>query len=237
MSQTAVKDQHTEGIAVFESPAYAQDAAARVHGMHFDENCVLEAQVNNELDEKSRDANEIATINLLNTKLKLHEYRKNEKESLNNNVEHERNNLDKKPSEDDKDGVSVDETDKRAMENRMNSIDNKEALEQQPHAIPQSGPGFAVATAGPPVGGLMPVPMASPMPLAAFPPARAYAPVKNEKDNPPINTLFIGNLGENVDEAELLAVFGCVSFPAFFGFDLFFSCDVDIISCAIGKSY
>ena len=37
---------------------------------------------------------------------------------------------------------------------------------------------------------------------------RVYAPVKNEKDNPPCNTLFIGNLGESVDENELRAVFG-----------------------------
>ena len=34
-----------------------------------------------------------------------------------------------------------------------------------------------------------------------------YAPVKNEKDNPPCNTLFIGNLGENVVDDELRAVF------------------------------
>lgn len=37
---------------------------------------------------------------------------------------------------------------------------------------------------------------------------RAYAPVKNEKDNPPCNTLFIGNLGENVNENELRNAFG-----------------------------
>lgn len=36
---------------------------------------------------------------------------------------------------------------------------------------------------------------------------RSYAPVKNEKDNPPCNTLFIGNLGEGVDENELRAAF------------------------------
>jgi hypothetical protein len=35
-----------------------------------------------------------------------------------------------------------------------------------------------------------------------------YAPVKNEKDNPPCNTLFIGNLGEHIVEDELRAVFG-----------------------------
>ncbi len=32
--------------------------------------------------------------------------------------------------------------------------------------------------------------------------------MRNEKDNPPCNTLFIGNLGPAVDEAELRALFG-----------------------------
>ena len=50
-------------------------------------------------------------------------------------------------------------------------------------------------------------PVSSPAMLAAGPTPR-YAPVKNEKDNPPCNTLFIGNLGENVVEDELRAVFG-----------------------------
>jgi hypothetical protein len=36
---------------------------------------------------------------------------------------------------------------------------------------------------------------------------RSNAPVKNEKDNPPSNTLFIGILGEGVDENELHAAF------------------------------
>ncbi|KAG0555439.1 hypothetical protein M758_12G171100 [Ceratodon purpureus] len=34
-----------------------------------------------------------------------------------------------------------------------------------------------------------------------------YAPVQNTKDNPPCNTLFIGNLGEAVNENELRALF------------------------------
>lgn len=43
-------------------------------------------------------------------------------------------------------------------------------------------------------------------------PAPVYAPMKNENDNPPCNTLFIGNLSEGVDESELQAVFGYVCF-------------------------
>jgi hypothetical protein len=34
-----------------------------------------------------------------------------------------------------------------------------------------------------------------------------YAVVSNTKDNPPCNTLFIGNLGDTVDEAELNGIF------------------------------
>ncbi|KAL9224333.1 hypothetical protein vseg_000377 [Gypsophila vaccaria] len=52
--------------------------------------------------------------------------------------------------------------------------------------------GYAV----PPV----PMPAPSPMPLPA---PSSYAPVQNIKDNPPCNTLFIGNLGENINEDEL----------------------------------
>ena len=35
----------------------------------------------------------------------------------------------------------------------------------------------------------------------------AYVPVANTKDNPPCNTLFIGNLSEACDEGELRALF------------------------------
>lgn len=34
-----------------------------------------------------------------------------------------------------------------------------------------------------------------------------YAPVSNTRDNPPCNTLFIGNLGDNVNEQELQGLF------------------------------
>ncbi|XP_058226981.1 uncharacterized protein LOC131335572 [Rhododendron vialii] len=49
-----------------------------------------------------------------------------------------------------------------------------------------------------------PVPMAPPAPVAA---PSSYVPVQNIKDNPPCNTLFIGNLGENVNEDELRGLF------------------------------
>eukprot|EP00249_Psilotum_nudum_P007051 c20272_g1_i1 orf=522-1514(+) len=42
--------------------------------------------------------------------------------------------------------------------------------------------------------------------VSAIAPA-GYAPVQNIKDNPPCNTLFIGNLGEATTEAELRGIF------------------------------
>eukprot|EP00250_Pteridium_aquilinum_P008249 c17803_g1_i1 orf=1223-2176(-) len=52
----------------------------------------------------------------------------------------------------------------------------------------------------PPVQSLAP-PMATPLAPTG------YAPVQNNKDNPPCNTLFIGNLGESTNEAELRGLF------------------------------
>jgi len=49
---------------------------------------------------------------------------------------------------------------------------------------------------------------AGPAVMAAGPAPAMYAPVRNEKDNPPCNTLFIGNLSDSVDEEEIRAVFG-----------------------------
>ena len=37
--------------------------------------------------------------------------------------------------------------------------------------------------------------------------ASSYAPITNNRDNPPCNTLFIGNLSENISETELRALF------------------------------
>ncbi|MBA0711090.1 hypothetical protein Golax_010319, partial [Gossypium laxum] len=49
-----------------------------------------------------------------------------------------------------------------------------------------------------------PVPMPTPAPVPA---PSSYVPVQNTKDNPPCNTLFIGNLGENINEEELRGLF------------------------------
>ncbi|GFP90546.1 RNA-binding protein with multiple splicing 2, partial [Phtheirospermum japonicum] len=49
-----------------------------------------------------------------------------------------------------------------------------------------------------------PVPMPAPAPVPA---PSSYVPVQNTKDNPPCNTLFIGNLGENINEEELRGLF------------------------------
>eukprot|EP00891_Asterochloris_glomerata_P004342 jgi/Astpho2/4342/Aster-07431 len=53
-------------------------------------------------------------------------------------------------------------------------------------------------------GGYFPAPaVAAPVPAGP----RQYAQISNTKDNPPCNTLFIGNLGDSVSEAELRSVF------------------------------
>ncbi|XWS20786.1 hypothetical protein CRYUN_Cryun31cG0132500 [Craigia yunnanensis] len=49
-----------------------------------------------------------------------------------------------------------------------------------------------------------PVPMPT---VAPVPAPSSYVPVQNTKDNPPCNTLFIGNLGENINEEELRGLF------------------------------
>ncbi|XP_021747263.1 cell wall integrity protein scw1-like [Chenopodium quinoa] len=51
-----------------------------------------------------------------------------------------------------------------------------------------------------------PVPMPAPTP-SPVPAPSSYVPVQNTKDNPPCNTLFIGNLGENINEDELRGLF------------------------------
>ncbi|KAK9811958.1 hypothetical protein WJX73_003005 [Symbiochloris irregularis] len=51
-----------------------------------------------------------------------------------------------------------------------------------------------------------PSPVAAPAAMPAGP--RAYTNVSNTKDNPPCNTLFIGNLGDTVSESELRNIFG-----------------------------
>ncbi|KAJ1697976.1 hypothetical protein LUZ63_006488 [Rhynchospora breviuscula] len=57
-----------------------------------------------------------------------------------------------------------------------------------------------------PYGGYPVSPVTVQPPPAVTSPA-GYAPVQNTKDNAPCNTLFIGNLGENVIEEELRGLF------------------------------
>lgn len=70
-----------------------------------------------------------------------------------------------------------------------------------PHGYMAPAPPPYDAYAGYPVA---PVPMPAPAPVAA---PSSYVPVQNTKDNPPCNTLFIGNLGENINEEELRGLF------------------------------
>ena len=46
-----------------------------------------------------------------------------------------------------------------------------------------------------------------PPPAAVSTGPRAYTSISNTKDNPPCNTLFVGNLGDTVNEAELRGIF------------------------------
>ncbi|OMO83076.1 hypothetical protein CCACVL1_11574 [Corchorus capsularis] len=78
-----------------------------------------------------------------------------------------------------------------------------------PPPAPVWGPhGYMAPTPPPydPYGGyhVPPVPMPAPAPVPA---PSSYVPVQNTKDNPPCNTLFIGNLTENINEEELRGLF------------------------------
>ncbi|XP_021729656.1 cell wall integrity protein scw1-like isoform X2 [Chenopodium quinoa] len=80
-----------------------------------------------------------------------------------------------------------------------------------PPPAPVWGPHGYMAPPPPPYdayGGypVPPVPMPAPAP-APVPAPSSYVPVQNTKDNPPCNTLFIGNLGENINEDELRGLF------------------------------
>lgn len=55
---------------------------------------------------------------------------------------------------------------------------------------------------------LLPVPCCSGGGSSAGGGPVGYAPVSNTRDNPPCNTLFVGNLGDAVLEADLQALFG-----------------------------
>ncbi|XP_027125349.1 U2 small nuclear ribonucleoprotein B'' [Coffea eugenioides] len=78
-----------------------------------------------------------------------------------------------------------------------------------PPPAPVWGPHGYMAPAPPPYDPyagypVAPVPMPAPAPVSA---PSSYVPVQNTKDNPPCNTLFIGNLGENINEEELRSLF------------------------------
>ncbi|CAN6450959.1 unnamed protein product [Victoria cruziana] len=77
-----------------------------------------------------------------------------------------------------------------------------------PPAAPVWGPQAYMPSTAPydPYGAypVAPVPRPTPAPLPA---PSGYAPIQNMKDNPPCNTLFIGNLGENTIEEELRGLF------------------------------
>ncbi|KAK3035582.1 hypothetical protein RJ639_034787 [Escallonia herrerae] len=80
-----------------------------------------------------------------------------------------------------------------------------------PPPAPVWGPhGYMAPTPPPydPYGGypVPPVAMHAPPPAPVQAPS-SYVPVQNTKDNPPCNTLFIGNLGENINEEELRGIF------------------------------
>ncbi|KAI3433541.1 hypothetical protein D9Q98_003351 [Chlorella vulgaris] len=82
-----------------------------------------------------------------------------------------------------------------------------------PEAPPNNYPGAFAPPAAPapapyghaPFNGM---PAAAPAPAAVAPmQPRGYAPISNTKDNPPCNTLFIGNLGDATNEAEMRSLF------------------------------
>lgn len=80
-----------------------------------------------------------------------------------------------------------------------------------PHPAPPpvwGPPGYLAPPHPPPYDpyGLYPLPQV-PLPAPAPVPLSSYAPVQNMKDNPPCNTLFIGNLGDNIAEDELRHLF------------------------------
>ncbi|KAL0441284.1 UNVERIFIED_CONTAM: RNA-binding protein with multiple splicing 2 [Sesamum radiatum] len=72
--------------------------------------------------------------------------------------------------------------------------------------------------------GVPPVPMPAPAPVPA---PSSYVPVQNTKDNPPCNTLFIGNLGENINEEELRGLFSAQ--PGFKDDRWFVECEFNIL--------
>ncbi|PNW72800.1 hypothetical protein CHLRE_15g643703v5 [Chlamydomonas reinhardtii] len=82
------------------------------------------------------------------------------------------------------------------------------ALRPAGHAVHHHGGGGGGATLLPPPGQASAM-AASHAGLINPTPVAGFGPVTNKFDNPPCNTLFIGNLGDTVDEGELTALFAC----------------------------
>lgn len=76
-------------------------------------------------------------------------------------------------------------------------------------ALSQLRPSPAGSLVNPYLAGGQLSPLASHLnPMGLLPPQPlGFSPVSNRGDNPPCNTLFIGNLGDHTDEGELRALF------------------------------
>jgi hypothetical protein len=81
------------------------------------------------------------------------------------------------------------------------------ALPAPPPAAAFGGGGGHPAYGGAPVGMVLAAPSAAAAPGVPPMQPRGYAPISNTKDNPPCNTLFIGNLGDTVNETEMRGLF------------------------------
>lgn len=78
-----------------------------------------------------------------------------------------------------------------------------------PSTLSPGGPAFLAAAAAAAAAAGSPTAMMHGMlgPMGPLRPA-TFSPVTNLRDNPPCNTLFIGNLGDNTSEQELRVLMG-----------------------------
>jgi hypothetical protein len=79
-----------------------------------------------------------------------------------------------------------------------------------PNPLSPGGPAFLAAAAAAAAAAGSPTAMHLPGMLGPMAPLRpaAFSPVTNLRDNPPCNTLFIGNLGDNASEQEIRLLMG-----------------------------
>lgn len=79
-----------------------------------------------------------------------------------------------------------------------------------PNPLSPGGPAFLAAAAAAAAAAGSPTAMHLPGMLGPMAPLRpaTFSPVTNLRDNPPCNTLFIGNLGDNTSEQELRVLMG-----------------------------